>query len=85
MFKLIYRSIKTHKRISKLQKIQSQLNKEMEVQLKLHEKDKDLYVGTHFFQANDLIFQYIEVLKKNIDIMETKMKNLLIKEEQENG
>ena len=77
MFKLIYRSMKTHKRITKLIKIQSQLLNEMKLQLNLYEKDKDLYVGTHLFQSTDFISQYIETLEKNIEIMETKMKNLI--------
>jgi hypothetical protein len=79
MLKLIYRSMKTHKRITKLIKRQSQLLDEMKLQLKLYEKDKDLYVGTHLFQSTDFISQYIETLEKNIEIMETKMKNLLNK------
>lgn len=77
MLKLMYRSIKTHKRIMKLIKIQSKLLKEMNTQLKSYEKDKDLYVGTHLFESTNLITQYIETLEKNIDIMETKMKDLL--------
>lgn len=77
MFKLMYRSIKTHKRIMKLIKIQSKLLKEMNTQLKSYEKDKDLYVGTHLFESTNLITQYIDTLEKNIGIMETKMKNLL--------
>jgi hypothetical protein len=77
MFQLIYRSVKIHKRILKLIKIQSKLLDEMNTQLKLYEKDKDLYVGTHLFQSNNYISQYIEVLEKNIDIIERKMKDLL--------
>jgi len=79
MFKLIYRSMKTYRRINKLHKIQFKLLKEMNLQLKSHEKDKDLYVGTHLFKSTDFISQYIETLEKNIDIMETKMKNLINK------
>lgn len=77
MLKLIYRSIKTHKRIKKLIKIQFKLLEEMKLQIKLYEKDKDLYVGTHLFQSTDFISQYIETLEKNIEIMETKMKNTI--------
>jgi hypothetical protein len=53
------------------------LLKEMDTQIKLHNKDKDLYVGTHLFQSTDFISQYIKTLENNIKIMETKMKNLL--------
>ena len=77
MFKLIYRSVRTHNRIKKLIKIQFKLLEEMKLQIKLYEKDKDLYVGTHLFQSTDFISQYIETLEKNIEIMETKMKNLI--------
>ena len=79
MLKLIYESVKTHKRIKKLTKIQFKLLDEMKTQLKQYEKDKDLYVGTHLFKSTDFISQYIETLEKNIDIMETKMKNLINK------
>ncbi|NRU52616.1 hypothetical protein [Clostridium beijerinckii] len=77
MLKLMYTSIKTHKRIMKLIKIQSKLLEEMNTQLKSYEKDKDLYIGTHLFDSTNLITQYIETLEKNIEIMETKMKDLL--------
>jgi hypothetical protein len=77
MLKLIYRSVKIHKRITKLQNLQSKLLDEMKLQLDLHEKDTDLFVGTHLFKSNDYIFDYIQVQEKNIKILETKMKNLI--------
>jgi hypothetical protein len=57
--------------------IQLKLLKEMNISMDSHKQDKDLLVGTHLFQSTNLISEYINVLEKNINIMENKMKDML--------
>ena len=74
--KLIFNCVKTYRRISKLQKIQSNLLNEMKLQLKYYEKDKTISISTYPFRAVDDIFKHIQVLEKQIDNWEEKMRKL---------
>jgi len=76
MFKLIYSCIKAYRRIFKLLRIQSQLLKEMELQLESYEKDKTICISTYLFMATNAISKHIEVIDKQIDESEEKMRRL---------
>jgi hypothetical protein len=79
MIKLIYRNMKTYKRINKLLKLESKLMHEMKIHLGSFEKDNSLNVSTSLFQSVHYIDEHIKILEQQIKSMELRMRELITK------
>jgi hypothetical protein len=74
--KMMFDCIKMYRRISKLHKIQFKLIKEIQIELNTYKKYNLSDFSNELFKATDCINEHIQILQKQIDELEERIKGM---------